>query len=64
MYIAACANTTALAIRIEKSQSEYLDGIERERVKREAAREAAAALNIKTSQQRKHPKRLKLVIFG
>ncbi len=41
MYVAVCADTEALAIRIEISVKEYLDDIERKREKREAAREAA-----------------------
>ncbi len=44
MYLAACADTTAMELRIEKSQLEYKAAIELVRVKREAAREAAAAL--------------------
>ena len=60
MYLAACADTTALELRIEKSQSEYKAAIELVRVKREAAREAAAALKNAKNPTLKARKKVKI----
>ena len=60
MYLAACADTTALELRIKKSQSEYKAAIELVRVKREAAREAAAALKNAKNPTLKARKKVKI----
>ncbi len=60
VYIGACADTTALELRVEQSQAEYKDGIERVRLKREAAREAAAALKNKKTPSTKASKKAKI----
>ena len=60
VYIGACADTTALDLRVEQSQAEYKDGIERVRLKREAARAAAAALKNKKTPSTKATKKAKI----
>ena len=60
MYVAACADTEALAIRIERSVKAYVDDMDSKRNKREAVRVAAATLKSKTKPTKRAPKKAKI----